>query len=305
MLTFKQIEALYWAVKLGTFSAAAEKLHTSQSAITKRIQELETSFSVTLFDRSGHRAVLTSKGHEVFTLAEKMLSHRDQLLNRLESHHGLTGLFRFGITEITAMTWLPSLIRQLRTRYPHLELEPQIDMAVNLHRQLQNGQIDMVFSNQAVPSSDLSAIRLGSIDLPWMGSPEHIDLTKVYTVAQIADMPLIRQSRDSGLNRVYDDWLAPYVPQSNLFTINSLLAMAGMAAAGFGICCLPHEYFSYMIRNGQLGILRTDTPASISPYYALFRREADSSLYQSIAELAANCCDFSNPAQSVRRSQLI
>ena len=297
MLTFKQIEALYWAVKLGTFSAAAEKLHTSQSAITKRIQELESSFNVTLFDRSGHRAVLTSKGHEVFSLAKKMLTHRDELLSRLESHHSLTGLFRFGITEITAMTWLPSLIRQLRTRFPNLELELQIDMAVNLQRQLQNGQIDMVFSNQAVHGTDLTAIPLGTIDMPWMGSPELLDLDKVYTAAEIAAMPLIRQSRDSGLNRVYDDWLAPYVPESNIFTINSLLAMAGMAAAGFGVCCLPREYFSYMVRNGQLALLRTAAPVATSQYHTLFRPEADSFLYQSIADLAAECCDFSNPAQ--------
>ena len=41
MLTFKQIEALYWTVRLGTFSASAQKLHTTQSAITKRIKDLE------------------------------------------------------------------------------------------------------------------------------------------------------------------------------------------------------------------------------------------------------------------------
>ena len=70
MLTFKQIEALYWTVRLGTFLAAAERLHTGQSAITKRIQELEADFNVQLFDRSGHKASLTSKGHEVFLMAE-------------------------------------------------------------------------------------------------------------------------------------------------------------------------------------------------------------------------------------------
>lgn len=57
MLTFKQIEALYWTVRLGTFSASAQKLHTTQSAITKRIQELEADFDVALFDRSGHREI--------------------------------------------------------------------------------------------------------------------------------------------------------------------------------------------------------------------------------------------------------
>ena len=87
MLTFKQIEALYWTVRLGTFAASAQKLHTTQSAITKRIQELEADFDIALFDRSGYRAELTARGHEIYALAEEMLGHRDRLLVRLKGQH--------------------------------------------------------------------------------------------------------------------------------------------------------------------------------------------------------------------------
>ena len=132
MLTFKQIEALYWTVRLGTFAASAQKLHTTQSAITKRIQELEADFDIALFDRSGYRAELTARGHEIYALAEEMLGHRDRLLVRLKGQHTLTGTFRFGITEITAMTWLPALIRLLRSHYPRITLEPHIDLGADL-----------------------------------------------------------------------------------------------------------------------------------------------------------------------------
>ena len=53
VITIKQVEAFYWTVKLGTFTAAAERLHTTQSAITKRIQEIESTFEIALFDRVG------------------------------------------------------------------------------------------------------------------------------------------------------------------------------------------------------------------------------------------------------------
>ena len=48
--TIKQLEALYWAGKLGSFQAAAAHLHTSQSAIAKRIAELREIFQVRLID---------------------------------------------------------------------------------------------------------------------------------------------------------------------------------------------------------------------------------------------------------------
>ena len=61
MITFKQIDALYWIAELGSFEAAANKLNMSQSAISKRIQELEDTFDVEIFDRSKRNARLTER----------------------------------------------------------------------------------------------------------------------------------------------------------------------------------------------------------------------------------------------------
>ena len=64
MMTFKQLEAIYWVTQLGGFSQAADKLHTTQSAISKRVQELETLFGTPLFDRTQRTSRLTEKGEE-------------------------------------------------------------------------------------------------------------------------------------------------------------------------------------------------------------------------------------------------
>jgi len=61
MITFKQMEALTWICKSGGFEAAADKLHMSQSAISKRIHELESSFDIEIFDRSKRNAKLTER----------------------------------------------------------------------------------------------------------------------------------------------------------------------------------------------------------------------------------------------------
>ncbi len=71
MMTFKQLEALYWIGQLGGFAPAARKLHTTQSAISKRVHELEQVFDTALFDRSQRSARLTEKGEEMFMLARK------------------------------------------------------------------------------------------------------------------------------------------------------------------------------------------------------------------------------------------
>jgi DNA-binding transcriptional LysR family regulator len=72
-MTFKQLEALYWIAKLGGFAQAANQLHTSQSAVSKRVHELELLFDTELFDRSQRTARLTEKGEEMFVLASRLL----------------------------------------------------------------------------------------------------------------------------------------------------------------------------------------------------------------------------------------
>jgi len=293
MLTFKQIEALYWTVRLGTFSAAAQKLHTTQSAITKRIQELEADFDIALFDRSGHRAQLTARGHEICAMAEEMLGHRDRLLVRLKGQHTLTGTFRFGITEITAMTWLPAFIKEMRAHFPRITLEPHIDLGADLQRRLLAGQLDMAFLHGEFADAQLESVTLQRLEFAWMGSPDLIDASRVYAPRDIAALPLLRQSRESGLNMIYDGWLTPHTAALNLFTINSLIAMAGLTAAGFGISCLPRDYFSGMVSTRQLVIARTSVAPPHSLYCAMYPRNADSGFCAQVAQLAQGCCDFS------------
>lgn len=51
-MTLKQIEAFYWAAKLGSFAIAAQRLQVTQSSLSKRVAELEESVGALLFDRT-------------------------------------------------------------------------------------------------------------------------------------------------------------------------------------------------------------------------------------------------------------
>src|SRR5690606_33975609 len=157
MLTFKQIEALYWVVQLGGFANAAERLNTTQSAITKRIQELETSFNIQIFDRSGQKATLTRTGEDLLELAADLLARRDQMLLKMKGFKPFTGSLRLGITEITAMTWLPQLMHALRAAFPELAVQLKIGMAWNLQQNLLSGQLDMAILHWEIRNPHLES----------------------------------------------------------------------------------------------------------------------------------------------------
>lgn len=297
MFTYKQLEALYWVVKLGTFSAAAQKLFTTQSAVTKRVQQLESIFDVPFFVREGRRKTLSAQGQEIFLIAEELLSHRERLSrdfkHRMRAHKKLA----LGVTEISAITWLPNLIDHLKSRYPEIHIDAVIGMSGELRQMLATGKIDVAFMQTRSMSSDFQEIPMRYLDLMWVGG-KALDPARVYSAREIAEMPLIRQSNESALSGIYDAWLLPHKAASNIFTINNLIAAASLSMSGIGISCLPQDYFMPMVAARRLVKLQTAKAAPRILYSAYFRKHIDDDFHTNITEIAARHCDFSNTALS-------
>ena len=91
MVTFKQLEALYGITQLGGFAPAANKLHATQSALSKRIRELEALFDTPVFDRSLRTSCLTEKGEEMFLIARQLLDQRDAAVERFQRPRPCSG----------------------------------------------------------------------------------------------------------------------------------------------------------------------------------------------------------------------
>ena len=71
-MNLKHVETFLWIARLGSFSAAARRLNTSQPAISMRIRELEQNLGVTLFDRRARSMRMTLKGREFADYAQRV-----------------------------------------------------------------------------------------------------------------------------------------------------------------------------------------------------------------------------------------
>ena len=172
-LTLAQIETFYWIARLGSFHAAARQLCVTQPSVSGRIRELERELGCALFDRTGGRARLTETGKAIRQQAETMLS-----LAR-EIQHGanigkLRGLLRLGVVETVAHLALPGLIRQLNASRPDLRIELAVDVGAMLLRQLDDRQLDVAITTDAVAAEGITVYPLGEVDLAWVG-PASLD----------------------------------------------------------------------------------------------------------------------------------
>lgn len=296
MVTFKQIEAVHWVAKLGSFAAAAENLHTTQSAISKRISELETLLGLGLFDRSRRSAQLTDKGKEVLALGEEILALRERLVEAAGKESVGVRRFRLGVTELTALTWLPKFVQAFRTAYPSVQLEPEIDLSINLCEKLARGETDFVVVPPVFGNQAFASVALKELSLSWMCSPILCSSRKTLSLEEITSFPVLMQVERSGVDVGYERWFRERgLDIQRVYAGNSLIALSALTMVGFGVSYLPTSYFSDLVVSGQLRILRCREPLPKMRYHAVFRNDGPLSFTRRVAALAEEFCDFSKP----------
>ena len=142
----------FWRVaKMGHLTRAALELHTSQSALSAQIRQLEDRLGEVLFSREGRRLVLTDTGQLVLTYAESIFGMSQELLGRLEGRsEGMTRL-RVGSVATLSRNYQENRIRPL-LEDPSIVLTLESGLLDDLLARLIQHQLDVVFANETVPS---------------------------------------------------------------------------------------------------------------------------------------------------------
>jgi DNA-binding transcriptional LysR family regulator len=298
MLTLKQIETLHWIVELGTFERAAARLNTTQSALSKRIRELEAATGLTLFDRSARSVRLTEKGDALLALGREMLALQQRIAT-LQSDAGLPARrLRLGVTELTALTWLPRLVTELRAAYPDTELQPEVDLSSHLFERLLEDTVDIVVIPEAFADPRITVLRLAEVQNAWMASPDLVRSSRTLTLQELGHQTILTQGSDSGSGRYFDRWLrSEGAAFPRVLSANSLIATVGLTLAGIGVSYLPLQCFQPLVDEGKLRIVPTRPLLPPVPYAAMVRSDRRSAFTESVAQLIQKTCNFSTQYQ--------
>jgi DNA-binding transcriptional LysR family regulator len=292
-VTLKQVEAFYWTATLGGFVEASERLNLAQSTISKRIIELEDIVGGPLLDRSSRTLRLTRTGEASLPVAAEMLGLELRFREAAGGPGIFAGPFRFGVTELVALTWLPKLIVAMKAEFPGLVPVPEVAASVDLYTKLRAGEIDLVIGLDPPAGRDLVTVPLSTVKLEWMSAPGFGPTADKIALKELINYPILSQAQGSGLQRLVLDWAAANGLQVNrVVQCNSLNVLAGLAAAGLGVTFLTASYFAPEIASGKLRIIETEPAIPPIQYFAVHRAEDLSPLAARMATIAQACCDF-------------
>lgn len=293
MVTYKQLEALHWICRLGGFQQAAKRLNTSQAAVSKRIQELESAFGTALFDRSHREARLTPKAQELLPMVDAMLRQREQFEETICQPDVLVRKLRLGVTELTALTWLPTLVAQIQVRYPRIAIEPDVDLSASLRDKLAKDKVDVIVLPDAFEHPGCISTPLASVENAWFCRRDLMSSKRTIPLKQLAAFPMLTQNSQSGSGVFLGRWLDKHgIHATQSVTSNSLLALVGLTISGLGVASMPYHCVQGLFGSRLLNVVKTDPPLPAVPYVAVYRADSANRLIGDVIAIAQQSCNF-------------
>ncbi|SES78180.1 transcriptional regulator, LysR family [Burkholderia cepacia] len=284
-MNIRFLETFVWLAKLENFRLTAEKLHTTQAAVSSRIASLEEAFDVRLFDRNTRSATLTPAGRRMLAYAERIVRLDGEMRRDIDAASD-AGLIRIGVIESIVHSWFPALMAQLRERYPRLDVEITSDTTLHLTRLLSTDGVDLILQTDPVPGPDFTNLPLCEFPVRWAASPRLGLGGQPLDVARLAEFPIISFSRHSGPHATIERLFAAVERPASINCITSVAAMIRLVADGFGVAALPPAIIGRELHEGALELLDVEPEFPALPLVASYRSQG-LPVAARIAELAS------------------
>jgi DNA-binding transcriptional LysR family regulator len=141
-MEFDDVRAFVTVADVGSVSLAARDLNITQSAVTRRLQRLETSLGTALLDRRKRPVVLTGAGQAAIERCRRLLNDVREV--RVAASNGglLNGEFRVGVAHALTEFTLTEPAAELRRAFPHLLVRLSTGWSRELLERVRSGSLD-------------------------------------------------------------------------------------------------------------------------------------------------------------------
>jgi len=303
-MNIRQLETFVAIAQLGSFSTVAARLNASQSTISARIQELEQSLGVELFDRTQRTVRLTLKGRELLPHAQHAVLAFGEIRRRISGADALSGLIRIGVAEVVAISWLPQFITAVHDLYPGLALELNVLLTSDILEQVEGGDLDMALIPGSRFASSLIAESLGWVRFTWMGGSQFDAKNRVLTPKELRQYRIFSLGKNSYHSQTMQEWL--HIDEGQLprvDTCNSMSITALLTAKGLGISLLPEQLYQRAIEDGELVPIATTPEIPLVEFSAVYPRMPPNASQRSLSEVASRVSTFLAAVAQVNRDQ--
>jgi DNA-binding transcriptional LysR family regulator len=267
MLNVVRLNVLKEVAYRGSFSAAAEALSYTQSAISQQIAALEAEAGMALLERHARGVSLTAAGQTLVGHAEGILARLEAAEASLQAIAGLRGgRLRMASFPTAGATLMPLAIATFRASYPDVELTLSEGEPEEIAPRLRAGELDLAllfeFAGETPLSQDTARIELLE-DPMYLALPREHQLAgrKRLRLEDLKGEAWVQTSRESPCARhvVRSCHAAGFEPHVS-FESDDYQTVQGLVAAGVGVALIPELALSVVREEIAIRALSPSPP---------------------------------------------
>lgn len=241
VLELYELEVFVQSIEAGSFTAAAERLHISQPAVSMQISNLERRLNVMLFDRSSRAISPTEAAEALLPLAREILNYSTHIEETIAALHGeLAGNLQIGCSTSGGRYILPHLIARFRQRHPKVRVTVGVCTPESAVEQVCDGRFQLGILSSEAGCKDVEyrsffqdhVVLIVPMDHPWVGRTD-------VQAAELAGQPFILREEGAGTRKVMQAGLLEHnIRMGDLdvvMELGSAEAIVTAVEAGIGI----------------------------------------------------------------------
>ena len=254
----RQLEMFRAVAEEGSFTRAAERLHVSQSAVSRQVQLLEDELGGRLLHR-GKRATPTAPGELLLRLAQRVQRDMQDVVGQISDTQELKrGTLTLAGGMTVCMHILPPLLKKYRTLYRGIDLRVVSASAETIQRLLRAHEIDLALLTLPVTAPDLEVVPVLKEEMVVVMGPSHpLARQRSVDAPGLARFPLIFYEKGSNSRRVQDEVFAEHgLPVKVAMETENVEIIKAMVGAGLGLALIPYAAIAKDVRAGRFAYAR-------------------------------------------------
>ncbi|MEZ9743735.1 LysR family transcriptional regulator [Vibrio splendidus] len=289
-MEFDLLKAFCQLAKSGNYRLASEQLYITQSALTKKIQRLESNIGASLFSRGRNGAELTHAGKTLLAEAQRLV-HSMQAFEQLSGSvvNGTQGHLNIGFG-VSTYHEAPKLIAAYKQQYSDVHITLNDTPSKQQTDELLSHDLDISF-NRIPESSDLESLTLFNDSLVIA---IHKDLlkqapSKDQIIFELAKWPYLKlaQHRGPGLDRQIQQYcIANKIDLSKTQEADDILTLLALVSANIGFTIVPNS--AQYISNTDVKFIALQGEHATWPVGLIWNGESENPLRDRFVEFVAD-----------------
>jgi DNA-binding transcriptional LysR family regulator len=283
-----------------SLTRAAAKLHLTQSAVSRRIQQLEEDLGAVLLDRRQRPQHATALGRRVYEHALPILRAVEDLLALPREDAAPTGSLRFGVSQAIGDIVLADAAQRLKAQFPTLDLRLRAGWGDGLAAQVAAGELDaavLLLAAGNLPAAPLLGRAIGAIDVAVVQSKRHPLVREATVLAGLARHDWILNPLGCGYRAGLESAMGERQGSLHVAVdISGTEIQLRMVASGLGLGLVPRSVLKTSASRDEIAVVEVADFAMRLDIWLLHLKDFGN-LKRPVEVLARTLADgFANPA---------